>query len=175
MRRLLLLAVCAPVLAACGPRWGRVIGADPPSAATAWETTLRDAERFANAGQYGAADSALASFAEAYRGTQFARETAFWRALYRLDPRNRTSRKSEALAALDAYVQDNSVWWYQAEAEVLRHVARGRPTPEPTFAPGDTSAVAVAAKDREIQQLRARVAELSQELDRIKARLAAPP
>lgn len=151
------------------------MGADPPSAAAAWATTLRDAERMAAGGQYGAADSALASFAEAYRGTQFARETAFWRALYRIDPRNRTSRKTEALAALDAYVRDESVWWYEAEAEVLRQVARGRPLPEPTFAPGDTSAVAVAAKDREIQQLRARIAELSQELDRIKARLASPP
>lgn len=174
MRRFLLLAACAPVLAACGPRWGRMLRPDP-SAATAWVTTLRNAERFANAGQYDAADSALASFAEAYQGTQFARETAFWRALYRLDPRNRTSRKSEALAALDAYVRDDSVWWYKAEAEVLRQVARGRALPEPTFAPGDTSAVAVAAKDREIQQLRARIAELSQELDRIKARLASPP
>lgn len=156
-----------------------MVDADAPTAAAAWATTLRNAERFANAGRYDAADSALVSFAEAYRGTQFARETAFWRALYRLDPRNRASRKSEALAALDAYVRDNSVWWYQAEAEVLRQVARGRPTPEPTFAPGDTSrvavAAAVAAKDREIQQLRGRIAELNQELDRIKARLAAPP
>ena len=175
MRRLLLLAVCTPVLASCGARWGRMPASDPATAAAAWATTLRTADRFANAGQYGAADSALAAFAEAYRGTQFARETAFWRALYRLDPRNRVSRKSEALAALDAYVRDDSVWWYQAEAEILRQVVRGRPVAEPTFAPGDTSRVAVAAKDREIQQLRARVAELNQELDRIKARLAAPP
>jgi hypothetical protein len=174
MRPVLLLAASAALLAACSPRLGRIIGADPPSAANAWTTTLRDAEHLATAGQYGAADSVLASFAEAYRGTQFARETAFWRALYRLDPRNRTSRKPEALAALDEYVRDESVWWYEAEAEVLRQVARARPVPEPTFVPGDTSAVAVAAKDREIQQLRARIAELSRELDRIKARLAAP-
>jgi hypothetical protein len=174
MRRIFLLAICASMLSACSSRLGRMMGADPPSAANAWVRTLRNAEHLATAGQYGAADSTLAAFAEAYRGTQFARETAFWRALYRLDPRNRTSRKPEALAALDAYVQDESVWWYEAEAEVLRQVARARPVPEPTFAPGDTSAVAVAAKDREIQQLRARIAELSQELDRIKARLAAP-
>jgi hypothetical protein len=175
MKRLFLLAICTPALAACASRWNPMVRDEPASPATAWATTLRNAEQLVAAGRYAAADSALASFAAAYPGTQFARETAFWRALYRLDPRNRTSRKSEALAALDAYVLDESVWWYDVEAEVLRQVARGRPIAEPTFAAGDTSGVAVAAKDREIQQLRARIAELSQELDRIKARLATPP
>src|SRR3546814_6504539 len=64
------------------------------------------------------------AFAEAYRGTQFARETAFWRALYRLDPRNRPSRRSEALAALDAYVRDDSVWRSEEHTSELQSLMR---------------------------------------------------
>lgn len=161
----LALVACSRVL-----RW-TATGPGPTTVAAAWTSTLEAANDLAGRGSYTAADSTLTSFAAAFPGTQNAREVAFWRALYRLDPRNRNARRADALASLDSYVRSDSVGWYKTEAQILRLLARGEGW---TDAPPVTARDTVAARDETVQQLRAQVARLTDELDRIKRRLAAP-
>lgn len=155
----------------------------PPAS---WSTTLREAEQLAEEGRFTAVDSVLVSYAEANGSNQFSREIVFWRALYQLDPRNPAGQRDEAGRLLDGYLQSDSVYWYRAEARVLRQLA-GLPVPAtvasgPTGAPPARTTVpitraadaTITEKDVEIQQLRERVARLNEELERIKRRLSTP-
>ncbi|HUF65957.1 MAG TPA: hypothetical protein VMM17_08270 [Gemmatimonadaceae bacterium] len=160
----------------------------PPAS---WTTVLREADQLAEEGRFAAADSAFVAFGEANTSSHFAREIVFWRALYQLDPRNPSGQRESASRMLDEYLQSDSVYWYRAEARVLRQLA-GMPAaapapatagsvPHPNGLPAPTTVpIARAAdatlteKDVEIQALRERVARLNEELERIKRRLSAP-
>jgi hypothetical protein len=156
-------------------------------AVPAWTQLMRTTDELAEAGRFGAADSALVAFALAHPGRQEAHEVAFWRAVYRLDPRNPLRHPEAGLQLLDLYLQSDSVHWYRTEARLMRDLAAPTVTaytPAPPPPPGTTpataripvrtEAAAIAERDAEIQQLRERVTRLNEELERIRRRLAAP-
>lgn len=155
----------------------------PPSHPTPaqWGSLLNRADSLANAGRHAQADSLLVSFAQLHPASRAAAEVPFWRALYKLDPRNTASTRTEGRALMDAYAASPTTAWYRAHANVLREIARqiteGEAAASASAAPimsGDTSATGIAARDLMIQTQRAEIARLNAELERIKRRLAAP-
>lgn len=174
MSRLLIIVAGSLLLSGCAAMTRPASTPCPCPAAGEWNDALRQADALAVAGRHAAADSVLAEFAARHAGTHLGREIAFWRALYWLDPQSPAGRRTEALTTLDSYVQSDSVWWYRAEARVLRQLAVVPATANGTAAARDPGDMTVAEKDREIRQLRERVARLNDELERIRRRLAAP-
>jgi hypothetical protein len=194
-RALGLLAV--GLLASCA-RF-RTEHASPPPSSRAWPPALSLAQAYAARGEFAAADSALAEFAARYPGTPEALETAYWRAVYRLDPSNRDLSVESSMALLDAYLADTRPHQHGAEARTLRRIAgeldrlnrlagnalaqqakdatstpstrvgAAEPRPEGTRTAPDT-----AAQD-EIRRLRDELAKANAELERIRRRLAQPP
>jgi TolA-binding protein len=170
-----------------------------PAPTRMWPSTLATAQRDVAAGNFDGADTVLAQFATKYPGTSEALETAYWRALYRLDPANHAASTSVAMASLDAYLADQRPRAHAADAMSLRRIAGqidglnhlaastmaqnrdlASATP-PKTAPGDVhsdmskSADAQAASDAEIKRLKDELAKANAELDRIKKRLSQPP
>jgi hypothetical protein len=143
---------------------------------------LSTAGQLAEAGRFEAVDSTLTAYAEARRGTQEAHEVGFWRALYKLDPRNPSPQPVTAMQLLDDYMLSGSVHWYRPEARVVRELAfvqagAAQPvTAQPVQASPGTGPrpTTNAEKDIEIQQLRERNARLEAELERIRRRLSTP-
>jgi hypothetical protein len=139
--------------------------------------TLRQADAEAVAMRFGVADRLLAEFAETHPNTPEGLETAFWRALFKLDPTNQTATRRDALALLDSYLDGNTVVAHRGAALALRRVA----TPErpvavaPEAAPGAAPAAAPAAANaEEVQRLRDELAKAKAELERIRKRLSQP-
>jgi hypothetical protein len=151
-----------------------------------------------DAGNYWAADRLLEEFARTHPDTREAREIAFWKAAYLVDPANDHGSLSAGIAALDAYLAD-SAGWYRNEAIVLRRTAivaqrvapdatggsRGTSTTASgsTSPAGGTDTVVVVnrSRDEEIASLKEQLAKnkeelakVSAELERIKKRLANP-
>lgn len=150
--------------------------APPPSDLGALLTTT---DSLVRRGEFGEADSLLVRFARRREDARPAVEIPFWRALYKLDPRNTTARPGEAAEMLDAYARSSRTRWYKSEANVLRHLARHvetlrEATAPVTVAAGDSTPAGLAARDLEIRNLRAELARVNAELERIKRRLAAP-
>ncbi|HUR91364.1 MAG TPA: hypothetical protein VMY38_01705 [Gemmatimonadaceae bacterium] len=151
-------------------------GAPTPEA---WGAVLNTADMFANAGRHAAADSALLAFARANPGTRAAEEVAFWRALYKLDPRSSASTRAEGRTMMESYAASSTTSWYKGQANVLRFLAREIADAEQsgsdsTIVAGDTTSGGLAARDRVIRTQRAEIARLNAELERIKRRLASP-
>jgi hypothetical protein len=172
----------------------------PPQNATRtsdWQTTLSYARQDVDAGNYFAADHVLDEYARTHPDTREAREIAFWRAAYLVDPANPRGSLGNGITALDAYLSD-STGWYRHEAIVLRRTAAaaqgathagllttaGSPLIV-SIAPPDTSkdtvVVVSKSRDEEIALLRRQLSEskdelakVSAELERIKKRLANP-
>lgn len=93
------------------------------SSAETWSRTLAAAKSDANVSQFSAADSVLAAFAAAYPGTPEALETAYWRAVFAMDPANPDLSLSTAMASLDGYLSDPRAQQHVVEAKSLRRVA----------------------------------------------------
>ena len=170
----------------------------PPRADRAWPATLAIAQAYAGRGEFGAADSALTGFAARYPGSEEALESAYWRAVYKLDPSNRDLSLETAIASLDTYLADTRPHQHTSEARTLRRIAgeldrlnrlagnalaqqikdvsaapAARAANEPrTDAP--KPAADSAAQD-EIKRLREELAKANAELERIRRRLAQPP
>src|SRR5205085_1454043 len=72
---------------------------------------------------FSAADSALAAFALAYPGTPEAAETAYWRAVFALDPSAATASLAGPMSLLDGYLRGGPPRAHLAEAASLRRVA----------------------------------------------------
>src|SRR4051812_28210850 len=66
-----------------------------------WDNTLLLARVRAAEGKFVVADSMLARFAAQYPGTHEALETAYWRALFDLDPANHVASFTSAMSSLD--------------------------------------------------------------------------
>jgi hypothetical protein len=159
-----------------------------------WSRTLYYARRNVDAGNYFAADKILDEFVRTHPDTREAREIAFWKAAYMLDPANELGSLPGGIAALDAYLATDSTGWYRNEATVLRRTAavaqgiasQSRPAPLPadsavTGTVTDTVVVVSKSRDEQIAALRDQLAKskdelakLTAELDRIKKRLANP-
>jgi hypothetical protein len=162
-----------------------------------WQRTLFYAREDVDAGNYFAADHVLDEYVRTHPDTRQAREIAFWRAAYLVDPANPRGSLAAGIAALDSYLAD-SAGVYRAEAIVLRRTAaaaQGVNALGATSTPGssvvvsisppdttrDTVVVASKSRDEEIASLRRQLSEskdelakASAELDRIKKRLANP-
>lgn len=166
-----------------------------------WDNTLLLARVRATEGKFGVADSLLIRFAAQYPGTHEALETAYWRALFQLDPANHTATFRGAMASLDAYLSDKRPREHGAEATTLRHIAghmeelnklaatalaEAHDTtgatktlttdPRTETKPAVAGDVAVPTPaDIEIKRLRDELAKANAELERIRRRLAQPP
>ena len=160
-----------------------------------WQKTLFYARQNVDAGNYFAADHVLAEYVRTHPESREAREIAFWRAAYLVDPANPRGSLPDGIAALDGYLAD-STGWYRPEAIVLRRTAaaaqgvaglnRSGTAPvvvsiSPPDTTKDTVVVVSKSRDEEIASLRKQLSEskdelakLSAELDRIKKRLANP-
>ena len=178
-------AALTPLLAlACVMR-----GAQPlPVAATQdWVNTLTFAQRSASAGYFTTADSALAAFAARSGASPEAHEVRYWRALYQLDPANRSGDRRQAVRYLDAYLGNGITVTYRNEARVLRALAAAADSlaqaAQLAQAAADQRTAAAAARApspredellKEVQRLREELDRANAELDRIKRRLTAP-
>jgi len=166
----------------------------PPPVQSDWDRTLSNARRNVADGNYFAADKILDEFLRTHPGTPEAREIAFWKAAYLVDPANERGSLPGGIAALDTYLSDNSAGLYRDQATVLRRtaaVAAGIANASaPMTATGDSSATTVVkdtvvigskSRDEQIAALKDQLAKskdelakVNAELDRIKKRLANP-
>lgn len=162
-----------------------------PPAQSDLQRTLHYARRNVDAGNYWAADRVLDEFVRTHPDTREAREIAFWKAAYMVDPANDLGSLGGGIAALDGYLTADSTGWYRNEAIVLRRTAAlaqgttgsavGITPSAPTPGATDTVVVVRRTRDEEIASLREQLAKnreelakVSAELERIKKRLANP-
>jgi hypothetical protein len=170
--------------------------------ASEWKHTLDIALRQANQGHFEAADSTLANFASTHAGSNEALETAYWRAVFKLDPSNRAASVPQAIASLDGYLMDNRPRQHITEATTLRRAAAQLEALNRLAATASSQAREAAssaanakaaasearadaraanadassdAKDAEIKRLRDELAKANTELERIRKRLGNPP
>ncbi|MEO7084016.1 MAG: hypothetical protein ABI442_17580 [Gemmatimonadaceae bacterium] len=167
-----------------------------PAPAQRWTSELAMSRRAATNGRFDVADSMLADYATKHAGTVEALETAYWRAMLRMDPANQHPSLAAAMALLDGYLADVRPHEHAAEAATLRRLAAqldvlNRVTASMTVAargavdPGGQgkapasvlvpSGTDQTANDAEIKRLKDELAKVNAELDRIKKRLATPP
>ena len=163
-----------------------------------WNRTRDETRRNVEAGNYHAADRLLAEFVRVHPNTREARESAFWRAAYQVDPANNLGSLETGIAALDVYLANEPEGWYRNEASLLRRTAVAAQAlaagaSRAWVPPRDTVVIVTESKgpspppqqlrsrDEEIAELRSQLAksktELAQataELERIKKRLANP-
>jgi hypothetical protein len=180
--------LCALAVGGCAH--SPVVG---PSVQSNWDGTLDYARRDVDAGNYFAAGRLLDEYVRLHPDSREAKEIAFWKAVYTLDPANERGSLTSGIAALDQYLASgDSTAWYRNEALVLRRTAAaaqgvtvvaGTPyVAASSSAPGkDTVMVVTKTKDEEIASLKDQLAKskdelakVSAELDRIKKRLANP-
>jgi hypothetical protein len=187
MKRALQVLISMLAVAACAHL--QVI--DPPPQSD-WARSLSYARQDVDAGNYFAADKILDEFVRTHPGTPEARETAFWKAAYLVDPANERGSLDAGIAALDAYLAADSAGLYREQAIVLRRtaaVAQGIANAPriatvdtlATPAVKDTVVVVSKSRDEQIAMLKDQLARSKEdlakanaELDRIKKRLANP-
>jgi hypothetical protein len=138
--------------------------------------TVMAAEKRVDAGDYSGADRILSDFALKAKGTPDATEIAFWRALYMVDPNNKTASMNDGVRALDIYLNTKGAVRYRGEALVLKRTAQTvlalRTTAlAPRVSGRDTVYV---TREDEIAALKDQLAKANAELERIKKRLANP-
>ena len=188
MRIAIPTAISALLLAAC--THVQVLN---PQLQSDWDRTLSRARQNVDSGNYFVADKLMDEFARTHPDTREAREIAFWKSAYMLDPANAQGSLSAGIAGLDGYLNANPDGWYRNEATLLRRtasIADGLSKGTKTTAATDSTApsvvvdtVVVGSKSRDEQiaslkdqlaQSKAELAKVSAELDRIKKRLANP-
>jgi hypothetical protein len=166
------MIVLALVAAACA----KPPVASAPRPAAAFAGAIEVARQRVDSGDYAAADRVLADFAFAHPGTVEAREIAFWRALYIVDPANKSGSTAQGIKALEAYLANLGSIWYRPQAEVLRREAlviqQVKLAQLPKLINGRDS-VSVS-REEELVALRDQLAKATAELERIKKRLANP-
>ena len=173
------LVAAAAIVGACTPRLSRQLS--PPAAAVNWPAALAAAQRAADEGRYGDAERELAVFAELHRGSREAVESAYWRALYQMDPRNAEGAPRDAVLLVDTLLLASGEQPRRDEALVLRRTAllvdslrRVVATPKPPVVIRDTSREVALAREFEEQRklLRDSLDLTLAELDRIRRALA---
>lgn len=146
-----------------------------------WAAALDEAQQAVIAGRYDDADHTLARYGEQHPGTSEAREAEYWRGVFKLDPANRSSSVTGAIASLDRYLAGPPTSPHWREAATLRRVAAQLETATrlaaaaltPTNVPRPVVVQDQGQAD-EIARLKAELAKANEELDRIKKRLAQP-
>jgi hypothetical protein len=166
------------------------------SPAQQWVADLAMSRKAAADGRFDTADSLLSDYAIKHPGSIEALETAYWRAMLKIDPANPHPALVPAMALLDGYLADVRPHEHAAEAAVLRRLAaqldvlnrvtasmtvasRGAVEASPqgknTGSASSSSSADQAANDAEIKRLKEDLAKATAELDRIRKRLATPP
>lgn len=173
------LVVAAAIVGACTPRLYRQ--PSPPPAVANWPAALAAAQRAADEGRYADAERELALFAELHRGSREAVESAYWRALYQMDPRNSAGAPRAAVLLVDTLLLASGEQPRRDESLVLRRTAllldslrRVVATPKPPVVIRDTSREVALAREFEEQRklLRDSLDITLAELDRIRRALA---
>src|SRR3982074_2295702 len=163
-----------------------------PNVQSDWDRTLYYARKDADAGNYFAADRLIDEYVRVHPDTREAKEIAFWKAVYILDPANERGSLASGITALDQYLAStDSTGFYRNEAVVLRRTAAaaqsvaavtGSGSGPPTAIAGtpSTDTVVVVSRTREeeiaalkdqLAKTKEELAKVSAELDRIKKRL----
>lgn len=156
-RRLPFLALA--LLAAC---IGRPSPRDPADTLPRrWAVTLDAALGAARDGRYGDADRTIAEFEGANRGSRWASEAVYWRALLMLAPDNRTGSPRQVVELLDRYIGTRGPQPRLREAELLRRIA-------------GQMRDSMLSENAEVEKLKEELAKVQEELERIKKRLAQP-
>jgi hypothetical protein len=166
-----------------------------------WPPALQAAKQAAREGRFAQADSALAQFAARNAGSYEAREAAYWRALFQVDPANTQASAADALRSLNQYFADGSTVDGYDEATVLRRVAQRTDSLERSLEqarrliaeaqdaaaePRPAAAAPAAAAERreprddranrnlveQVRRLRDELAKSNQELERVRKRLS---
>jgi hypothetical protein len=182
--------LCALALGACAQ-----LPLVTPDVHSDWDKTLYYARKDVEAGNYFAADRLIDDYVRVHPDSREAKEIAFWKAVYTLDPANERGSLASGIAALDQYLAStDSTGLYRNEAAILRRTAAaaqavaagtGSGTGPPTAVSGapatDTTVVVSRTREEEIAALKDQLAKtkdelakVSAELDRIKKRLANP-
>ena len=171
----------AAAVGACVNPTPRIGDQRPPSQKN-WPAALSAAQRAADEGRYVDADRELVLFSKLHAGTPEAQESVFWRALYKLDPRNGVGGTTEVVTLVDTLLLARGTQPRRAEAVVVRRTAllldslRREADERDTVIVRDTGRA--VARERELEEqiktlqdsLNATIAEL----ERIRKRLAAP-
>lgn len=171
MRKAAWIAIAVTAVACAKPK------VDAPSLPAAeFAATIEAARQKVDAGDYLAADRILADYSLRHQGTPEAREVSFWRAMYIVDPANRTASIAQGIRALDIYLATDGTIWYRPQAEVLKRTAlviqQVRQAQIPKQVNGrDTVFI---SREEEVAALRDQLAKANAELERIKKRLANP-
>ena len=148
----------------------------PPLPASGFGSAIENAARRVEVQDYVGADRILSDFALAAKGTPEATEISFWRALYMIDPNNKTASAADGLRAIDIYLSTPGTRWYRPQAQVVRRTAlalQSLRNAQLTARPMGKDTVFVN-RDDEIAALKDQLAKSNAELERIKKRLANP-
>jgi hypothetical protein len=188
------MKIFLPALLLLGAACAELPRLEPSLLERDWTKALAETRRNVEAGNYHAADRVLAEFARLHPDAREAREAAFWRAAYLVDPANTLGSLEGGIAALDGYLASEPEGWYRKEAEILRRTASGAQAlahgARTGWAPDTVVVVTVTdstappprrSRDEEIAALRdqlaranSELAKANAELERIKKRLANP-
>jgi TolA-binding protein len=177
------LALLLVVLALDGTGCATSVRRSMPVSAREWLVTLEAAQRAAAQGRYDDADRALSTYAQRYAGSPEAREAVYWRAVFQLDPANPGRNPASADAHLAEYLSDTAGVLHRTEALTLRRLASTLDSlnrAHQTVIAADTQHADDAARaqqreqelEKEIQRLKDQLEKTTQELERIKKRLA---
>jgi hypothetical protein len=159
------------------------------AAADEWKATITEATVAAHQERYRSADSVLAHFMSTHWGSWEAREAAYWRAVYMLDPENPDAAPRDALPLLELYLADSSVVTHSQAARALWALASRQDSlrlalleatarPDTLVAPAQPSTQPSTREEelvREVARLKEQLDLTTAELERIKRRLTTPP
>jgi hypothetical protein len=172
IKRVETLIAIAFIAAACAKQ----PAAPAPTPAAGFAGAIEAARQKVDAGDYVEVDRILAEYALRAPGTQEAREISFWRAMYIVDPANRTASIAQGIRALDIYLATEGTLWYRPQAEVLRRAALVIQSVRQAQAPRQVNGrdTVFISHEEEMASLRDQLAKANAELERIKKRLANP-
>lgn len=141
-----------------------------------WPGVYLAAQVAADQGRYDEADHLLSDFGRQYPGTAEAQECGYWRAVFLLDPANKSANTRQALAGLDSYLSASREGTHRGEATTMRRLAQQLLSLDKALSTQTTQAADVhdKARDDEMQKLRDELQSTKDELERIKRRLVAP-
>jgi hypothetical protein len=151
--------------------------ASAPVPAIGFNNAIENAARRVDVQDYVGADRILSDYALSAKGTAEAGEISFWRALYMIDPYNKSASVSEGLKAIDIYLSTPNTKLYRAQAQVVKRTAlalQSLRTAQLTAARPAGKDTVYVNRDEEIAGLKDQLAKANAELERIKKRLANP-
>jgi len=147
----------------------QLLPVEPP-----WPATLAATRSAVDSGRFGAADSILAAFERNDAGSPDTKESAFWRAMLRADPRNPAFVPADARSALEAYLATPNATRRTEASVMLKMLTLADSLRNSVAAQRSASDAHDRARDDETQKLRDELQRTQAELDRIKKRLGSP-